>query len=87
MEELGKFLRAMLLLKIWSAQQVAERNGVAAPKFELILADSGFSIKEIADLLGKSPAAAAKAVARAKAARRGGQSDDQSELGGSANAG
>lgn len=87
MDELAKFLRATLLLNIWSVQQSAQRSGVTAPKIELMLSDSGFTIKEIADLVSKSPAAAAKAVSRAKAARRGDHTDDESDLGDDANAG
>lgn len=81
MEELAKYLRASLLLDIWNTQQDAERSGVAPPRFELLLAESGFSTKEIADLLGKSLAAVSKALTRARTARRGGQRDDQSDLG------
>ena len=77
MNELAKYLRAMLALSVWSAQQTAERSGVAGPKVELLLADSGFAIKEIGELLGKTPGAVAKAVTRARAARRGAQVDEQ----------
>lgn len=81
MEELEKYLRAMLLLDIWNAQQTAERSGSVGPKFELLLADAGFGTKEIADLLSKSPAAVAKAISRAKASRRGTQMNDNSDSG------
>jgi hypothetical protein len=80
-EELAKYLRAMLLLNIRTAQHAAERSGLGALKIELLLADSGFSNKEIADLLGKSFASVAKAVTRGRAARRGDQGEVDPNLG------
>jgi len=79
-EELVKYLRAMLLLDIWSAQEAAARSGTAAPKLEVLLADSGFATKEVADLLGKSQAAVAKAISRGRATRRAMNTDAQGEL-------
>ena len=70
MEELAKYLKALLLLQVWNAQQATERTGLAGPKLELLLSDSGFAQKEIAELLGKSQAAVAKAITRGRAARR-----------------
>jgi DNA-directed RNA polymerase specialized sigma24 family protein len=85
MEELAKYLRAMLQLDIWTAQQNAERNGTTPPRLELVLADSGFSTKEIADLLGKSVVAVSKAVSRARSARKSAQRDESSVGEGGAN--
>lgn len=59
----------MVLLQLAEAQAGAEREG-RSPRFELMFADAGFSNGEIALMLGKSQAAAAKAVSRARAARR-----------------
>jgi hypothetical protein len=86
MEELAKYLRALLLLELWNAQQTAERTGGAAPKLELLLAESGFATKEIADFLGKTPAAVAKAISRGRLARRNSQANDVSEPEGNSNA-
>lgn len=69
MEELAKYLKALVLIQLGAAQQRAEREG-RSPKFELLLADAGFSTAEVAQMLGKSPAAAAKAISRGRAARR-----------------
>lgn len=71
MEELTKYLRALLLLGLWNAQNPRHAGTQAEPKLELLLSDSGFSHKEISDMLVKSPTAVAKAVSRARAARRG----------------
>lgn len=77
-EELIKYLRALVLLELWNAQQNAQRTGGAGPKVELLLAESGFAAKEIADFLGKSPAAVAKAISRGRLARRTAQTNDLS---------
>lgn len=79
MEELAKYLRAMLLLDIWTAQETAARSGAAAPKLEVLLADSGFATKEVADLLGKSQAAVAKAISRGRSTRRAKSADAAGE--------
>jgi DNA-directed RNA polymerase specialized sigma24 family protein len=70
MEEMIKFLRAMVLLQLAEAQATADREG-RTPKFELLLSDAGFTNAEVAQMLGKSVAAAAKAISRGRAARRG----------------
>lgn len=70
MEEVAKLLKGILLLQLNAAQTVAEREG-RTTKFELLLADAGFSASEIALMLGKSPGAVAKAITRARSARRG----------------
>jgi DNA-directed RNA polymerase specialized sigma24 family protein len=70
MEEMVKYLRAMVQLQLMEAQTIAEREG-RTPKFELLLADAGFSNAEVAQMLGKTVGAAAKAVSRGRAARRG----------------
>lgn len=70
MEEMVKYLRAMVQLQLLEAQTLAEREG-RAPKFELLLADAGFGNAEVAEMLGKTVGAAAKAISRGRAARRG----------------
>lgn len=70
MEEMLKYLRALVLLQLEQAQGRAEREGTNS-KLELLLADAGFSNNEVAQMVGKSVAAAAKAISRARAARRG----------------
>jgi DNA-directed RNA polymerase specialized sigma24 family protein len=70
MEEFVKYLKALVLLQLAAAHSAAEREG-RLPRFELLLADAGFNNAEVARLLGKSPAAAAKAISRGRAARRG----------------
>jgi DNA-directed RNA polymerase specialized sigma24 family protein len=69
MEEMIKYLRAMVQLQLLEAQAIAEREG-RAPKFELLLADAGFSNADVAQMLGKTAGAAAKAISRGRAARR-----------------
>lgn len=85
MDELAKPLHALLLLTISSMQQAAERSGAAAPKFELVLADSRYSNKEIAEILGKTVPAVAKAVSRGRAGRRNHPLDDEQSEGESPN--
>jgi hypothetical protein len=60
MEELVKYARALLALQI---QQLYKNETPVKP--EILLAKSGFSAREIAELLGKNPAAIAKAIQRA----------------------
>jgi len=79
MEEIVKYLKALLLLELSRAQQEAQRAGTATTKLDLVLADSGFAHKEIADMLDKSPVAVAKAVSRARAARRSNTPPEQVE--------
>lgn len=69
MEELIKYMKALVLLGVAAAQQNAEATGTN-PKLEVLLADAGFAHKDIADILAKSPAAVAKAVSRARQTRR-----------------
>lgn len=70
MEEVAKYLKALVLLQLGAAVTNADREG-RPTKFELLLADAGFSNGEISQMLGKSLAATAKAVSRGRAARRG----------------
>lgn len=81
MEEMLKYMRALVLLQLSESQATAEREGRTS-KLELLLADAGFGNAEVARMLGKSVAAAAKAISRGRAARRapGGNSDDQLEV-------
>ncbi len=59
LEELVKYLRALVLLQVGF-------SGTGAAKPEVLLAKAGFTHKEIAELLSKSQAAVAKAISRAK---------------------
>jgi DNA-directed RNA polymerase specialized sigma24 family protein len=70
MDELIRYMRASMLLQIYLAQVLSERPGAPSFRPEVLLADAGISTKEIASMLGKSPAAVAKAISRARAARR-----------------
>lgn len=70
MEELTRYMRAMVLLQLHIAQLLSEQRGGPALKAEAMLADAGIPTKEIAVMLGKSPVAVAKAISRARAARR-----------------
>jgi len=70
MEELLVLMRAQLLLSIHMAQSAADRGMANPVKLELLLADAGFSHKEISALLQKSPTAVAKAISRGRAGRK-----------------
>jgi DNA-directed RNA polymerase specialized sigma24 family protein len=61
MEEIAKYLRGLLLLQI---QQMS--GGEAFQKPEILLSRSGFTNKEIADILQKSPDAVKKVLQRAR---------------------
>lgn len=76
MDELVRCMRAMLMLQLQTAQASAARGEGPAFKPELLLAEAGFAAREIASMLGKSPAAVAKAISRGRAARR---ADDAQE--------
>lgn len=71
MDELLRYMRAMVMLQLHNAQ--AQSLGEDASPFrpELLLADAGFSAREISDMLAKTPAAVAKAITRGRSARRG----------------
>ncbi len=64
-DELLRYTRALVFLQL---QQVTGADTFGRP--ELLLARAGFPHREIADLLGKSPAAVAKAISRGRAAAR-----------------
>jgi hypothetical protein len=66
-EELVKYLKALVYLQ---AQQIGSED--AAVKAEVLLALAGLSYKEIAAVLDKNEMAVAKAVNRAKHAKRKG---------------
>lgn len=73
MEEMVKYLKALVYLQV---QQVAGTSAFAKP--ELLLSQAGFTHKEVAEILGKKPAAVAKAISRAKkAAEEEGESDGE----------
>jgi DNA-directed RNA polymerase specialized sigma24 family protein len=70
MEELVKYLRALVLL------QVQAMSGDEAPvKVEITLSRAGFSAREIAEMTGKTQAAVAKAISRARA-KKGTDTDE-----------
>jgi DNA-directed RNA polymerase specialized sigma24 family protein len=76
MDELLRYMKAMVLLQLDMAQrQAADSKG---PLFrpELLLAQAGFAARDIATMVDKSPAAVAKAISRARAARRGTDGSD-----------
>jgi len=58
-------MKAMVFLQL---QALAGPDTFGKP--ELLLSKAGFPQREIADLLGKSPAAVAKTISRARAAQR-----------------
>lgn len=61
MEELVRYLRALVYLQ---AQAAATAN--PSGRIEVLLARAGLGHKEIAEIVGKSPAAVSKAISRAK---------------------
>jgi len=64
-----RYSRALLLVQL-RALEISARNSNAPPvRPELLLADAGFTAREIADILGKSYGAIAKALSRARAGR------------------
>lgn len=67
MEEVAKYLKALLVLQI-AAHEASESTA----KTEVMLSRAGLSHGEIAELLGKSYAAVAQTVSRAgKSKKRG----------------
>lgn len=70
MEEMIKYLKALTFLQLQTVT-----GGSAYRKPELLLERAGFTHKEIADILGKTAAAVAKTVSRAKAEARSDQND------------
>lgn len=71
MDELLRYMRAMVMLQLHAAQVAADDTAHIPLRPELLLADAGFSSREISTMLAKSPAAVAKAITRGRAARRG----------------
>jgi DNA-directed RNA polymerase specialized sigma24 family protein len=57
--ELVKYSKALLMLQLQSLNEAEDPL-----KPEILLSRAGLSAKEIADLLGKNPAAVAKAIQR-----------------------
>jgi DNA-directed RNA polymerase specialized sigma24 family protein len=74
MEELAKYLRALLLLDIHRTQKLAQ-SADSLLRIELLLSDAGFSHQEIAGLVGKKVPAVSKAISRARAVRPQGLDD------------
>lgn len=60
-EDNEKYLKALVYLQVQSQTGV---NAFGRP--EQLLQKAGFSVKEIADMLGKSPNAVSKSLARAR---------------------
>ena len=73
MEELAKYLRALVLLQI---QATADEDAVSKP--EVVLSAAGFGHQEIAELMGKNKAAVAKTISREKASKKRTQSSRRS---------
>lgn len=65
MDEMLRYMKAMVFLQL---QSLTGADTFGKP--ELLLAKAGFPQKEIAELLGKSPAAVAKVISRARIAQR-----------------
>ena len=78
MEELVRYARALLLLHLKQVEMSAQPGKGPVIRAEILLADAGFGVRETADLLGKSYAAVAKAVSRARATR-GKETADENE--------
>jgi hypothetical protein len=70
MEELARYLRALVVLQVQLLEVAAARGETVAVRSEVILADAGFTAREIGVMVGKTPAAVAKAISRARATRR-----------------
>jgi hypothetical protein len=86
-EELAKYLKALVLLQLHSAPFApngASGSGATPTpsKPEVLLSRAGFTHREIADLLGKTPTAVAKAISRARPPK--GVESDQISVGGEA---
>ena len=60
LRDLAKSTKALLLVQLQAQAQPEERE-----KPEILLARAGFGAREIAQLLGKNPAAVAKSIQRA----------------------
>lgn len=71
LEELLRYMRAMVMLQLHSAQVQSLQHDEIPLRAELLLADAGFSAREVSEMLSKSPAAVAKAISRGRSARRG----------------
>jgi DNA-directed RNA polymerase specialized sigma24 family protein len=71
MDELLRYMRAMVMLQLHNAQLQSLQNNAIPLRAEVLLADAGFSAREISEMLSKSPAAVAKAISRGRAVRRG----------------
>lgn len=69
MQELTRYTKALLLLQLRSAMAAGKQGEGSELRPEILLADAGFSAKEAAELLGKTPAAVAKAISRARVTR------------------
>lgn len=64
-------MRALLILEL------AAYSGKPPEKPEFILARAGFRAREISELVGKSEAAVAKAISRARTTKTGGFSQNE----------
>jgi DNA-directed RNA polymerase specialized sigma24 family protein len=59
-KELVKYAKAILVLQVQASNKTEDPE-----KSEVVLSRAGLTAREIAELLGKSPAAVAKAIQRA----------------------
>jgi DNA-directed RNA polymerase specialized sigma24 family protein len=71
-EELVKYMRALTFLQL---QAMTGNNSIGKP--EVLLSKAGFTHREIADLLGKTTGAVAKAISRAKMANPEAEAGDE----------
>jgi len=81
MEELARYLKALVVLQVQMLELAAARGENTAVRSEVILADAGFTAREIAGMVGKSPAAVSKAISRARATRRSPDSETDASSG------
>lgn len=82
MEELVRYARALLLLQLKQAEMLVQAGKGPAIRAEILLADAGFTARDIAELLGKNYSAVAKAVSRARATRGNETADEDRTVGG-----
>jgi hypothetical protein len=82
MEELLRYTKAIMFLQLYNTQRATAPDEGPTFRPEILLSDAGFSAKEIARFLNKSPGATAKAISRARAAGKRSPSDDLDEGGG-----
>lgn len=80
MEELVRYMKAMVMLQVRVAELLADKEDGVSVRPELLLAEAGFGAREIAGMLGKSQAAVAKSISRARSARRSESADAPTQM-------